>query len=85
MRHPDDVPKAPALVLEALVPVGQGDQAFPHPARDCDGNLEPRLARGIGDIDEDAVLDRLGAGVGEDHGTEWGDGGGIGHGRVPCG
>ena len=49
------------------------------------GNLETGFARGIGDVDEDAVLDRLGAGVGEDQGIECGGVAGIGHGRVPCG
>ena len=81
-RHPEYVPQAPALVLETLVPLGQGDQAVPNGTRDRDGNLEARLAGGVGDVDEDAVLDRLGAGVGEDHGTECGGVGGLGHGRV---
>ena len=65
VRHPEEVPEAPALILETLVSLGQGDQSVPTPrTRDRDGNLEPRLAGGLGDVDEDAVLDGLGAGVG---------------------
>ena len=52
-------------------------------SRDRDGDGEARFARGVGDVDEDAVLDRLGAGVGVDHGTECGGNGGLGHGRIP--
>ena len=82
-RHPEDVPQAPALVLETAVALGKRDQAIPDGARDGDGNLETGFARGFGDVDEDAVLDRLGAGIGEDHGIECGGVAGLGHGRVP--
>ena len=85
MRHPEDVPEAPALVLEAAIPLGQGDEGVPHRARDRDGNLEARLAGGFGDVDEDAVLDRLGAGVDGNDGIECGGVAGFGHGRAPCG
>ena len=77
-RHPEDVPEPAGLVLEAAVALGKGDEAAPDGARDRDGNLETRFARGFGDVDEDAVVDRLGAGVGEDHGIECGGVAGIG-------
>ena len=58
---------------------------IPDGARDGDGNPETGFARGFGDVDEDAVLDRLGAGVDGDDGIECGGVAGFGHGRVPRG
>ena len=62
-RHPEDVPEASTFVLETAVALRKGDQAVPDGARDRDGDVETGFARGVGDVDEDAVIDRLGAGV----------------------
>ena len=58
-RHSEDVARAPALVLESAVALGQGDKAVTDGAGDRDGNPEARFVRGFGDVDQDAVFDRV--------------------------
>ena len=57
---------------------------LPDGAGERDGDVETGFARGFGDVDEDAVLDCLGAGVGVDHGSECGGVAGLRlrHGRL---
>ena len=61
--HPEDVPEPSGLVLEAAVALGQRDEALPGGTGQRDRDPEPGLAGGVGHVDEDAVLDRLAAGV----------------------
>ena len=82
VRHVQDVPQAAGFVLETAIALGEGDQAVPDGAGDCDGDGEAGFSGGCADVDENAVGDRLLAGVDGEDRSEGVGGAGRGHGVI---